>query len=402
MKRVLVVDDDPNVCKLLDFSLQRAGFSVIIANDGDEGLAQARQHKPDAVLLDIMMPSMHGYQLCRRLRAEPDLSEAVIIVMTARAQPVDREEAIRAGADLFLAKPVAPEQLVEQLQSLLKEREERARRPRQPPAPPVPGDLLAGMPSRAPARPVQEGGRVVACYSARAGVGVTTLAANLSLALAAWRRAPAGLVEVQTNQQDLLLAMGLQADANRGGLRAAGARLRWEEVSSQLLDHRAGVRVLPASPAGSSVPPALTRRAVALIRSRLALTVLDVGPEIDERAAPVLIDADLILLLTTPDVASIRALLDALEALRTLGYPTGQVRLVLNHVAQGAALTTEELEKGIGRSVLASIPFEPAVAEARAAHRALLTHDPRAPASRAIGRITLRIAQALRLSREGR
>ncbi|MBN1642486.1 MAG: response regulator [Anaerolineae bacterium] len=401
MKQVLVVDDDPNVCKLLDFALQRAGFSVILANDGDEGFAQAREHRPEALVLDIMMPSMHGYQLCRRLRADPATADSVIVIMTARAQPVDAEEAMRAGADLFLPKPTAPQVLIEHLQQLLEEREKEAEAARREPMPSLPESFIEGVIPPAPPRPRSDAGGLVACYAAIPGVGVSTLSANLSLALAAWQRAPVGLVEVQDRQEELLPAMGLEIDAYRGSLRASGARLGWDELSMHVIEHRAGVRVLPAPPAGSTVAPALTHQAISLLRDRLAVTVADVGPMLDERATPVLLAADLIVLLTTPEVVSIRALLDAFEALQTLGYPDSQIRLVVNHVTPDAALSIEELEQGIERPVFASVPFEPAVADAHRARRALLTYDPRAPASQAIGRVTMQLAQALHLTREG-
>jgi CheY-like chemotaxis protein len=399
MKRVLIVDDDLNICKLLDFALQRAGFAVIIANDGDEGLAQAREHLPGVVVVDIMMPSMHGYQLCRRLRADPATGDSVIVVMTARAQPIDEQEAMRAGADLFLPKPVTPEALVEHIQGLLWEREERARTVRQERMPSLPDSLLDGLPTTPPA-PRSEEGRLVACFSAISGVGVTTLSANLSLAFAAWRRGPVGLVEVQDRQEGLLPAMGMETDAYRGSLRTTGARIGWDELSMHLVEHRAGVQILPAPPPGSTVPSALTHQSVSLLRSRLPLTIADVGPMLDERATLVLISADLVLLLTTPEVTAIRALLDALEALQTLGYPDSQVRLVVNHVGPEAALEVDQLEQGIERSIFAAIPFEPAVADAVRAGRALLTFDPRAPASRAIGRMTMQLAQQLQLTRD--
>ena len=241
---------------------------------------------------------------------------------------------------------------------------------------------------------------MVACYSAMLGVGVSTLAANLSLAFAAWQRAPVGLVEVQDRQEELLPAMGLETDAYRGSLRATGARLVWDELAMHVIEHRAGVRVLPAPPAGSTVPPALTHQSVSLLRTRLSLTVADVGPMLDERATPILTAADLILLLTTPEVTSVRALLDALDALNTLGYPDDRIRLVVNHVTPDAALSVEQLEEGIDYPIFASIPFEAAVVDARRARRALLTYDPRSEGAQAIGRMTMELAQALRLTRD--
>ena len=108
MLKALIVDDDRNIVKLLNFTLQNAGFSVTTARNGDEGLALAKAHSPDVVIVDVMMPGMHGYDLCRRLRASQGTAHAKIVFLTARSQPIDEQEARKAGGDLFLSKPVMP------------------------------------------------------------------------------------------------------------------------------------------------------------------------------------------------------------------------------------------------------------------------------------------------------
>jgi len=111
--RVLVVDDDPLVRNLLSAVLHDANFDLIEAVDGHEALAIAASHPPDVVVLDVMMPGIDGYEVCRMLRADPDFATTRIVILTAKSTPGAREEAIRSGADAFFTKPFSPLDLIE-------------------------------------------------------------------------------------------------------------------------------------------------------------------------------------------------------------------------------------------------------------------------------------------------
>lgn len=111
--RVLVVDDDPLVRNLLSAVLHDANFDLIEAVDGQEALAIAASHPPDVVVLDVMMPGIDGYEVCRILRADPDFATTRIVILTAKSAPGAQEEAIRSGADAFFTKPFSPLDLIE-------------------------------------------------------------------------------------------------------------------------------------------------------------------------------------------------------------------------------------------------------------------------------------------------
>ena len=111
--RVLVVDDDPLVRNLLSAVLHDANFDLIEAVDGHEALAIAASNPPDVVVLDVMMPGIDGYEVCRMLRADPDFATTRIVILTAKSAPGAREDAIRAGADAFFTKPFSPLDLIE-------------------------------------------------------------------------------------------------------------------------------------------------------------------------------------------------------------------------------------------------------------------------------------------------
>ncbi len=389
MRRVLIVDDDPNICKLLDFSLQQAGFSVLVAQDGDEGLALAREHEPDVAVLDIMMPSMHGYELCRRLRTDPRTKGVKILFLTARSQPIDEQEAIKAGADLFLSKPVVPDELVDHVQKLLHEADREA----------AAAPQVAQAEELIPQDVVATGGRLVACLGPAPGTGVTTAAVNLALAFAAWQRSVIPLADLSSAPGSVVEMLGLRRETGQGVLPDRAGDLTWDTLAPHLIEYRAGLFILPSPPPTGNVPPGITHKAVSLLRGRFPLVIADAGHALNARVGPVLAGADLILLVTSPDPDTIGTLPHTLDALQEQGYPSRRILAVVNHVEPRTKTPLEDLRAAIGRPILGVIPYEPAMKYTQHAQRPLLAMNPRSPASQAIGRLTMELARGLQLEK---
>ena len=113
MPSVLIVDDDPFIRKLVATTLEDvAGFELAEAGDGAEAVAVAAREAPEMVFLDIDMPELDGFEVCRRLRASPETASATIVILTAAAGDAAEREAESAGADLFLTKPFSPLELL--------------------------------------------------------------------------------------------------------------------------------------------------------------------------------------------------------------------------------------------------------------------------------------------------
>src|SRR5947209_1677893 len=108
---ILVVDDDPNVVRLVSINLTQEGYSVRTAADGAEALASIAQARPDLVILDVMMPVMDGFEALKRLKADAELAEIPIIMLTARSQDEDVFEGYGTGAQWYLTKPFEPQEL---------------------------------------------------------------------------------------------------------------------------------------------------------------------------------------------------------------------------------------------------------------------------------------------------
>ncbi len=116
-KCVLVIEDDPNTANLVVLYLEKEGFKALQANDGASGLVLAEKHRPDLVVLDIMLPKMDGWEVCRRLRKT---SEVPVIMLTARGEEIDRVSGLTLGADDYVVKPFSPRELVARVKAVLR------------------------------------------------------------------------------------------------------------------------------------------------------------------------------------------------------------------------------------------------------------------------------------------
>jgi len=117
--KVLVVDDEPDAVEVIEFNLKQAGFDVSTAVDGAEALRKARTQAPDLIVLDVMLPELDGFEVCKILRRDPATAATPIIMLTAKAAEVDRVVGLELGADDYVTKPFSPRELVLRVRKLL-------------------------------------------------------------------------------------------------------------------------------------------------------------------------------------------------------------------------------------------------------------------------------------------
>ena len=117
---ILVVDDEQDLLDLIEYNLKKEGYNVLKAENGVQGLEMAKEHNPNLVLLDIMMPKMDGIQVCEKMRSNPDLKSIPVIFLTARSDEKTEVEGLDTGADDFVTKPISTTKLLSRIKAVLR------------------------------------------------------------------------------------------------------------------------------------------------------------------------------------------------------------------------------------------------------------------------------------------
>ena len=119
INKILVIEDSPISLKLMVYTLEKNGYQVITASDGLGGLRKARDEYPRLVILDIMLPGLDGYEVCRQLRQKPETANLPILLLSAKAHEDDKDIGLRVGANDYLTKPAEPSTIVAKVETLL-------------------------------------------------------------------------------------------------------------------------------------------------------------------------------------------------------------------------------------------------------------------------------------------
>ena len=110
--KILIVDDEPDLLRLIAYALQIEGYQIVTASTGMEGLRKVQSENPDLAILDLMLPDINGVEICKQLRSQPETADLPIMVLSARVQVADKVRALQAGADEYVSKPVDSDELV--------------------------------------------------------------------------------------------------------------------------------------------------------------------------------------------------------------------------------------------------------------------------------------------------
>lgn len=119
MPKILIAEDEPDIRELIAFTLRFAGFEVVTTANGQEALEAAQREVPDLIMMDVRMPKMTGYEACRAMKADPNIQHISVVFLSAKGQESEIKEGLEAGAEEYLLKPFAPDQLIERVRVLL-------------------------------------------------------------------------------------------------------------------------------------------------------------------------------------------------------------------------------------------------------------------------------------------
>lgn len=335
-ERILVVDDDVDSLKLIGLMLQRNGYEVVAANSGNQAMNRAIADRPDLIILDIMMPDMDGYEVCRRLRGDARTKGVPIIMFTAKTLIDDKVAGFEAGADDYLTKPTHPAELASRVRSIL------ARSTVQRPAAAVKGKLIGVL-------------------GAKGGVGTTTLTLNLAAARVLSSDNPV-VADFRLGSGTMGISIGLgRAQGMSNVLSKPVDQITPRLIESELVAHASGLRGLFSSLRVAESGIEWTREAgVAVLRSLRSiarLNYIDLGSGLTPHSYALQRECDQLILVIDPVYVTLMA---AREIIQEVGSSlTDQQRLHVVVVSRAAGATPpawRDVEQALGveiRSVIA-------------------------------------------------
>ena len=227
--KILIIDDDLDTLRLVGLMLQRQGYQISAATNGQQGLEKAFEEDPDLILLDLMMPEMDGYEVTRRLRQNPSTVETPILMFTAKSQLDDKVIGFEVGANDYLTKPTHPTELQARVKALLARMSEKR------------GGAIVSKNDKY--------GYVIGVLGARGGLGTTTLAVNLAAGLHGRTRSEVIVAEMLPGQGALSLDMGISNSKGLVDLLSINklSEITREKVRESLVHHASGLKFLLAS-----------------------------------------------------------------------------------------------------------------------------------------------------------
>lgn len=364
MAHLLIIDDDPDVGRLLTMMLKRVGHTPTVCYHALDGLKQALAHPPNLIVLDLMMPDMDGFDFIKRLRTEPATTHIPILVITARGQAADREAALSAGANGYLRKPIDPKDLTTQVQELLTRR---------------PTGLLPSTDSTVMLEddPNKKLAHLHTVMGLRGGTGGTTLAVTLAGALTRLGRRVC-LVELSPLGSALALHFRFRPRQTWADL---PARPTAKEVYQTLVRHDSGLGLLmgPLTPTKQGLTAETATAMFSALRTIFTDVVVDSAPVFDAPTLWAAQASQTVLVPCLADIASVHATSLWLKALPEWGITT-PVQVALTALSSDPpTLPPAALEKALARAPGLVIPHDKNQPAALAQGAPLVFSQPNTP-----------------------
>ncbi len=337
-KKILVIEDDPVIMKIVSTVLKKNDYLVATAENGQEGVNMAATFVPDLILTDVMMPVMDGFEVCRRIRQDKVLGNVPIIMLTALTDVEQKIKGFEAGADDYLSKPFEMPELLMRMDALLRR-----------------SKMV-----RTAANVENVNGKVIGVYSLRGGAGVSTIATNLAAALPQLWNKDTVLVDLNliAGQTALFLNMPLKhtwadiADVPLG-------EIDIELIESIMMEKESHLSVL-AAPGMPEVSERITgdkvNHILNLLRSRYDYVILDLPHDFSDSTLTGLEASDEILLVMTPELAGVRAAMIALHTFKQLDFQPEGIRLIANWTFSEHGISIEKVENALHHKVELIIP----------------------------------------------
>jgi pilus assembly protein CpaE len=315
-EKILIIDDDVDTLRLVGLMLQRQGYQITAATNGQQGLSKALEEQPDLILLDVMMPDMDGYEVTRQLRQNPITANTPILMFTAKTQLDDKVAGFEVGADDYLTKPTHPSELQAHVKALLSRSGQREKKGK--------SDTKA------------DRAHVIGVLAARGGLGVSTISMNLAAGLFTRSQTDVALAEMVPGKGTLGLDLGLTSQkALVKFLSGTPSEVTRERMKNALVPHISGVKLLLASEHPSDIHLISQVAQYEAILDKMAslsrYTVLDLDsglPPFSQKLLPTCNDVVIVMEGSTNTALHTKSLI---EELIKLGVKQERITVVLNN-----------------------------------------------------------------------
>jgi len=385
-KKILIVDDDFDTLHMVGKMLERHGFDIAAANNGEKALQLAEEERPDLIILDVMMPGMDGYEVTRKLRSVESTAFIPIILFTAKAQVDDKLEGFEAGADDYLTKPTHPAELIARVKSILTR--------------PKTGALTL---DEEPTTPGVDSVNVIGVIAAKGGLGVSTVALNLAVAIHQRTTDYVTLLEARPGQGDIGLQLGYRiSSAQNELLRSSIPEITVQRVEESLVTHGSGIQLLMSS--FSPKDAELTQNSEqmeAIMKSLRRISphvVVDLGSSLNPLTRRLLPLCNQLILLVEPVPTTIVQTKSMLADLTDLGISDQIIFPVLNNrLRLEITVANSQVQHDLGRVLSAIIMPAPELAyQAMLKNEPMINHQPNSIPSRQF----LKLAEVLQQAKD--
>ncbi|MBN2257430.1 MAG: response regulator [Anaerolineaceae bacterium] len=386
-EKILIVDDDVDTLRLVGLMLERQGYLIRTANNGAQALVIAKSEHPDLIVLDIMMPDMDGFEVTRKLRAEPSTSGIPIAMFTAKGQLEDKVAGYDAGVDEYLTKPIHPAELNARIKALM---------------------TRTSMPKTAPMKSTPattQSSSIMAVMSARGGLGASTTALNLAVSLFQTHHVNAIAVELHPGQGEWMLELNIRpTDGICNLLRMEPDKITASAVKAELIEIQAGIRILVSNNKVKDVGLLLAIDQMEAVIKTLAgisqAVVVDIGCNLFPGYERILKLFSELVVVTEPHPLTVRKTRLMLDEFKELGFTRDRtVSIVLLHRQRAdIQLTWSQVQEELGLTVDQIVSPEPETAyHAAVNHVPLVQMQPDGLAAQQYQKLAEHIMQRIKL-----
>ncbi|MBX3083162.1 MAG: response regulator [Anaerolineae bacterium] len=360
-EKILVVDDEIDSLKLIGLMLQRQGYEISAASSGAQALSKAVAEKPDLIILDVMMPDMDGYEVCKRLRASTTTSGIPIIMFTAKSLVDDKVAGFEAGADDYLTKPTHPAELASRVRAVLA----RSAAQRRQTATTTTSDTSM----------------LIGFLGAKGGVGTTSLAMNIASVLNS--KDPTILADIRMGQGSLGLMLGFGRSTGMANLLNRPINeINARSVENELVQHTSGLRMLLSSISPRERQLSVNSDTASLILKHLRglskYVVLDMGVGLSKHNVRLIKELDQIVVVVEPSQIAMPMAREILRATEQIGIPRQRTNVVvINRQTGQPPVSWQEAEQTLNHEMLGVVNGVPDLAtQAAAAGVPMVTYQP--------------------------